>query len=247
MKLTWSEIEAVVKAAKSNVLIFGPPSLGKSFLAQALGGYAVTIHDGTAADELRGHWVPQKDGFAWHDGLAIRAWREGVPFIVNEIDKGSDEVKSILHVIADNPETAKLSLPTNETLTPKVGFKVVATMNGKPEDLPDAVRSRFPIQLFVDEPHPGAIAKLPQELREIARRMATAFDDERKIPLRSWYAFVELSASVGQELALKAVFGDRSDEMLDALTLDRSKVGRVSVPAPRDDDDSDYGDRDDDR
>jgi MoxR-like ATPase len=223
MRVNWSEIEKIVQVAKSNVILLGGPSLGKSYVAQNLGGYAITIHEGTAADEIRGHFVPQEGGFAWHDGIGMKGWREGVPLVVNEIDKGSDEVKSILHVIADNPETAKITLPTNETLRPKAGFRIIATMNGNLDDLPDALRSRFPIRLLVDEPHPNAVRKLPEDLRDAAFRTATARDVDRRILLRTWYAYAELRDLIGGELALKAVFGERYEEVYDALTLSGGK------------------------
>jgi hypothetical protein len=236
--MTWEEIDRLLDAPiRSHVLLFGRPSTGKSYAGQRLGGYAITIHDGTPADEIRGHFVPNGNAFSWHDGVALRAWREGVPLIINEIDKGSDEVKSILHVICDNPETAKLTLPTGETVRPHSGFRCVATMNGQPEDLAEALRSRFPIRLQVDEPHPKALQKLPADLRDMARNMAMTPDEDRVIPLRAWYAFVELQDALGHDMALKAIFANRYEELRDAMKLAKVAIGRVEpveepVPPP---------------
>lgn len=225
MKLTWAEIESVVAVGKSNVLISGGPSTGKSFMGQKYSRYAITANQGMSGDEIRGHFVPEKGGFVWHDGIGLRAWREGVNLTVNELPSASDELMSMLYVFSDNPETAQLTLPTGETVRPKDGYKMIATMNGDPMDgrIPEALLTRFPIRIEVNEPHPDALAKIPQQYREYARSMACC-EPERAIALRSWYAFVDLADKLGQEIALKSVFGERYDEILDALTL--NKYGR---------------------
>ena len=44
-------------------------------------------------------------------------------------------------------------------------------MNGDADtDLPDALRSRFPVRFRIEEVHPQAIARLPKDLQSIAKR-----------------------------------------------------------------------------
>ncbi len=226
----WELIEAIVGTSR-RCLLYGPPGTGKTHIAThhkvnpGKGLYVVTVTEETGAAELRGHYIPEGDRFVWKDGPAISAWREGARLVINEINRASSDCLTFLYALLDDPDFAKLTLPTGETVTPAEGFEVIATMNGVPDDLPEALRDRFPVTVEVTEVHPAAVENLPEDLRELA--LATAnLSGPRRISIRSWMEFASLRAALhkegiptdeAQRMAGKAIFGDRSKEVLRAL------------------------------
>lgn len=220
----WGMVDAVLGVART-ALLYGPPGTGKTFAAHGRDAdrtvYSVTITPDTPAAELRGHYVPVGGSFEWRDGPAVRAWREGARLVLNEIDHaGGDAVAFLLNCL-DSPATARLTLPTGETVRPADGFQAVATMNGSPEhDLLPALRDRFPVAVAIEEPHPAAIESLPADLQDAARGTVCASEPERRITLRAWLAFAAHRRELGPEVAAMAVFGpDRFRDVLASLTI----------------------------
>ena len=229
----WEVAEAIM-GVSPRVLLRGKPGTGKTYHAvhSALRPdqkvYTITMTEETPAAELRGHYVPNGDTFIWADGPAVMAWREGARLVINEIDRSSDDVWSLMYAILDDPDFAELTLPTGEKVRPKEGFQVIATMNGEPEDLPDALQDRLPVDIEITDVNPDAIARLPEDLREPARNTALAKTDERGISIRMWLEFASLREKLpiklgdeekGIEIAATAVFGDNALDALNALTL----------------------------
>jgi hypothetical protein len=223
----WEKFDLVVPLWPY-LLLWGPPGTGKSFqaaLAHLEPGQeacVITLTDETPGAELRGHYVPSGDEFVWRDGHAIRAWRSGTRLVLNEIDRAGIDAMVLLHAVLDDLEVARLTLPTGETVRPAPGYSVIATMNGKPSDLPAALRDRFPVVLEIDRVHPGALACLPPSLRDVAVKTVVAAGD-RAISVRAWIAFARLSETLGEELAAEIVFGKRAGDVLDALKIARSR------------------------
>jgi len=87
------------------------------------------------------------------------------------------------------------------------------------DELPIALKDRFPIAIRIDRPHPAALEKLSVDLRDYATRMADAGD--RRVSLRSFYAFDKLRVSLGEDKAAKMVFGRRASGIIDAIRIDR--------------------------
>ena len=85
-------------------------------------------------------------------------------------------------------------------------------------ELPAALTDRFPVAIRIDEPHPHALRRLPSDLREYARRAADIGD--RRISLRSFYAFNTLRCRLGDERAARIVFRDQAEGVLDAIRID---------------------------
>lgn len=181
--------------------------------------YAITITPEMPAAELRGHYVPADGKFIWRDGPAISAWRNGGRLVINEIDHATGDVLSFLHNLLDDPESARMTLPTGETVRPKEGFQVIATMNGVPADLPEAMRSRFPVTIEITNPNPDAIAALPEDLRNLALGSTVNPDEKLRINIRSWFEYARLRVKMTEEKAAKAVFGSRADEVLKSVKL----------------------------
>ncbi len=220
----WDLVASVIRHSRST-LLYGPPGTGKSHAAHTadLDGrplFSLTMTPDTPMAELRGHYVPVGNEFKWQDGPAIRAWREGGRLVINEIDHAGGDSLSFLLACLDSPQTACLTLPTGELVRPAAGFQAVATMNGDPdEDLPTALRDRFPVAIEIKEAHPAGIAMLPHDLQAAARGSVVASDPSRRLTLRAWLAFASLRASIGAEAAAQAVFRSRAGDVLDALRI----------------------------
>jgi MoxR-like ATPase len=223
----WEIVGAVVRYSRT-LLLHGVPGTGKTFAGQhaALDGRGlvnVTLTPDTPAAELRGHYIPVGGEFRWTDGPVIKAWREGARLVINEIDHAGGDALSFLLAALDTPATAAITLPTGETVRPAPGFQCVGTMNGDPEqDLPAALRDRFPACMEIDKPHPDAITALPADLQDAARGTVCAESAERRITLRAWLAFGSMRGVVGEEVAAAIHFGrDRAADILQALRIGR--------------------------
>lgn len=221
---SWKLIAAVtVAGGAKKSLLYGPPGTGKTTAACRVGDpsevYKVTLHEEMSAAELIGHFIPDGQEFKWHDGIAIKAWKNGARLVLDEIDRASGDVLTILYAVLDDPDVARLTLATGQTVKPQEGFTCIATMNGHPNDLPDALRDRFEVVIQVPDPHPGAIEALPQDLQVAARNTVNQTDPARSATMRQWQSFGKLRAAVGEEDAAQAVFGKRAEEVLDGLRI----------------------------
>jgi MoxR-like ATPase len=228
-KTNWELSKLLLKHSR-RILKYGPPSTGKSHIAihEPHTGpiYNVTITDEMPSAELRGHYIPKGGEFIWQDGPALRAWRDGGRLVINELDKANGDILSFLLAYLDDNGTAVMTLPTGETVRPHPQFQAVATMNGRPDDLPEALQTRFPVRIEVLDPNPAAIASLPEDLQEAARGSCINPDPQLRITLRSWFEFAFLRGRIGKAYAAEAVFGTRAADVLAGLTL-------ASAPVPR--------------
>ena len=222
-RVDWPLVERVLSTKLiRSVYLYGPPGIGKTYSAYHKGRtedgvYACTLTEETPALELRGTWLPNAEGLVWHDGPVARAMREGARLVLNEISHASDDVLAFLYPVIESPETARVTLPTNETLTPSPGFSVVVTDNLPPDDLPPALQDRFETILEVTEPHPEALSRLSPDLREAARR-SFALEADRRVSLRAWLMLERLRPEFGLEEACIIVFGaERGSQIHDAL------------------------------
>jgi MoxR-like ATPase len=224
-QVDWALVErALACELLGRIYLYGPPGIGKTFVAYHSGRiqrdvYAVTLTPETPAAELRGTYLPRGDELAWHDGPAIRALKVGARLVLNELSHASDDALAFLHPLLESPETARLTLPTGETLTPAPGFHVVVTDNCAPDGLPAALQDRFDALLGVSEPHPDAFARLSPALREPARR-SFSLGEDRRVSVRAWLTLDAVRGELGLRDACTVVFGaERGSQIFDALSL----------------------------
>jgi MoxR-like ATPase len=229
--LTWPEIEAVACGAYRS-LFYGPPGTGKSTLAYTVSErlglplYNITLTDETPAAELRGHFVPTGERWDFMKGPAARGYVEGALVLLDEIDKASQDCLDFLHGFLNDQRLARITLPTGEIIQAKEGFKVIATMNGDYEDLRPSMQDRFQIAIEVTEPHPAAIAALPDDLQGAAMNIESYDNIQRPSTIRRWAALAALRElpDIGMEVAAKAIFAHRASEFMDAVKMREDDV-----------------------
>lgn len=227
----WRDLADVLAAGISRVLVYGPPGTGKTFAALRHGVRHDVVErlvctEDLTSGEITGTWMPTKEGhFEWREGPAIRAWRgsdgSGSRLVLDEVDRASGDALSTLLAITDSPESARWRNPeTLEWVRPGPLFSAIMTSNIEDlDDIPRALRDRFPVSIRVDRPHPAAVARLSSDLRGAALSGSLG-PNERRVSLRSFYAFDELRRRYGPARAAQLVFGEGlATSVLDALTI----------------------------
>ncbi len=224
-KTCWELAEQVIGNA-DRVLLYGVPGTGKSYQATLYNlqdkqeVVSTTLTEDGSAMELRGHFIPNDNGsMSWLHGTAINAWLKGARFVVNEIDHASSDVLTFLYSILDDKEFAGMTLPNREQdfVKPKKDFNVVATMNGQPDTLPDALADRFPIKINIDKIHPSALESLGKRLKAIYLDT-----DGRNLSIRKWIELKKLMDSEADDVtAIQILFPDEDEQytVLSALNL----------------------------
>lgn len=233
----WQDFIDALDAGIDRLVLFGPSGTGKTFAALREGVGSEGAHrivcteDMTSAD-VTGCWMPTAAGqFEWLDGAAVRAWRgdgrRGGRLVLDEADRAAGDVLALLLAVCDTEGSARFDHPaTGEALTPLPGFTVVMTTNlERPEELPAALRDRFPVAIEIDAPHPDAVELLPEDLRDAAVAVGAA-PSPRRVSLRAFYAYARLRESVEPERAARLAFGAaRGQEIADALAIDGAESG----------------------
>ena len=227
----WRDVADVVDAGIRRVLLYGPPGTGKTYAALKLGVTAgiserLVCTEDLTTGEITGTWMPSGAGrWEWREGPAIRAWSgnmgRGGRLVVDEVDRASGDALSTLLAITDSAESARWRNPeTGQWVRPGPEFSVVMTTNIEElEDIPAALRDRFPVAIRIDRPHPHAVATLSDDLRNAALNGSIG-DAERRVSLRSFYAFDQLREALGAERAARILFGDlNASAILDALAI----------------------------
>ena len=222
--LTEWQLAETVMPHVHRMLLVGPPATGKTHLAQHHGVkgrsvYSVTLTPDMSVADLIGCYTLHKGEMKWSDGPAIMAWRDGGRLNINEIDRGSAETESILYALLDDMSVARLTLPNGETVTPHPAFQAICTSNvqGK-QALPEALLSRLPVQIQINDIHPKALETLDADLRPLAIRTNAASENER-VSFRSWLTFQHLRRQCGADVALQAIFGNRAKDFAAAVSI----------------------------
>jgi MoxR-like ATPase len=226
----WRDFADVMSAGLTRVLLYGPPGTGKTFAALHFGVGDTTVErlvctEDLTSGEITGTWMPSgRNGFEWREGPAIRAWRgrggEGGRLVLDEVDRASGDALATLLAMTDSSASARWRNPDSlEWMQPGPEFSVVMTSNiDDLDDIPLALRDRFPVSIRVDQPHPSALASLSGDLRGPAL-MGSLGAEERRISLRRFYAFDQLRRHHGADRAAQLVFGNVAQGVLDALHI----------------------------
>lgn len=210
----WEVYEKLLEVKRRTIYIWGRPGIGKTWLSYHHGipesqeMCAITLTDETPASELRGHYLLDGKGqMVWHHGPFTMAMVNGWRLVINEIGQGNDDVQGILGPFLEDPSTARITLPSGETVVPAEGFHIIATDNFAPDKLPERLKDRFQVQLKLDAPHPAALADLPPEFW-IAAIKPVDNDEFGAISVRQWNALVVNDADFGFRLGCELTWGE---------------------------------------
>lgn len=180
---------------RHSVLLLGPTSTGKSFLIRWLAdilGYrhlSYAINPYTSKFELIGGIKPDREGrFVWQDGIFLKAAREGMWLVLEEINLASSEVVEILN---DYLITGKIAYSANgeqKEMYPHPDFRLFATGNptsySQRQRLSEVFLTRFKIhyqnELSEDELSQilGALFQIPSALTLPIARFHTTLQNQ---------------------------------------------------------------------
>ena len=210
----WQDIQGTMMSSVGRIILSGEPGIGKSYAALNFGLQEgeevdrIVCHEEMTVSAIEGMFMPNEKGtYTYHDGPATRAWRYGRRLLIDEVNRASGDVLSLLLAYTDTDASAKHILPTGERISPQPGFNVVMTTNLVDlTELDPALYDRFPVKVSVTEPHPSALLSLPENLRTIARELVSG-SEGRRVSLRGFLAYVQLSEVFEVAKAAELAFG----------------------------------------
>ena len=228
----YQDLEDVLNTGVDRVILYGPPGTGKTFSGLTLGVDSevgserlICSEDMTNADVSGAVMPNEKGGFEFNFGAALRAWLgngvKGSRLVIDEIDKAGGDVFATLLAFLDSVASASFSHPfTGEKYRPLPGFSAIMTTNIEdPDELPMALKDRFPVAIKIDAPHPAALMELPVELRQLAATIVAGRPGQRA-SLRAFYAFETLhQGGMHVERAARMTFGHMADDILSAVSI----------------------------
>lgn len=165
----WWDVLAHSMQHLSRALLIGPPGTGKSTTALKTCNinYRVTMTESTTREDLIGMFHLIAGETKWVDGPIVQAMRAGEPVLIDEIDRYSQEVASMLYSVLD--DAPHVDLPNGEIVHAKPGYKVLMTSNETPDMLPAAIFDRIEGFFIATTPHEDAIKHLTQTDAEVVR------------------------------------------------------------------------------
>jgi hypothetical protein len=238
----YDTLKAICEASKGEylrILLIGPPGTGKSKTSMLLAEtpYRVTMTEGMGVEDLIGMFQLIKGETVWVDGPVVRAMREGVRVLFDEIDHHATEVGSVLYAFLD--DKPEIMLPTGERVEALPGYGVIATTNSNVTSLPEAIFDRFEAIMQAIAPHPDALAIFEEDSQRTAvenhfKNMSSdQWQWSGKPTLRRMRAYAKLAAFIGSLNAANCAFGSAGKEMLSVLTTSArtSTTSRKGAPS----------------
>ena len=171
-----------------SIIFYGPVGTGKSTLARRIAESVWTAHRGTpptesdtpyyvtdCARDMPSNKVVErpelKDGnLTYVPGVGIRAMREGVALIVEEIDQSSEAAQTqfarfFLRGLADDT-----NLDDGTRIKPTPGYFALGTMNGPLADLQEKLADKA-AAYYLDFPSTEMLAALPPAMQRLCLRL----------------------------------------------------------------------------
>ena len=227
---SWETIDLALQHVE-RVLLVGRPGTGKTSTAIAklremnYATYTMSLTEGDFSQSIFGRdKLDGKGGMYFEPSkaiLAIKAAEKGhkSALVLNEINRASLEVLSALYPICDVGPGTEVMLPNGEILKISPNFRVVATMNGNIDELPEGLRGRFPVCFNVVEASPIVLRGLPPELIRLATSPTPA---DKGAGVRTWHAFHALSQKLSAEKAALIIWGNGFQSVLDSIKVART-------------------------
>lgn len=229
----WPKVLAIVNALPEpprRQLLWGPKGTGKTTYSLSLSPESerITIAKGMFQDALYGMFLMKEGSTYWADGPASRAARKGVPLVLDEIHKYGDEITPALNAILDDKPVCSLNLGSGESLKPAEGYRVIATMNGTPDQLDETTLDRFDVVIRCGTPHDGILRRLsPESAAYIVNKMANEPEPETYTPDQSnrrFLAFENLRRQgLSDEFAAELCFGEGQGKVVLMAMIDAQR------------------------
>ena len=234
-KMKWWDILADLEHS-SRIMLVGPPGTGKSRTSvevsqkRSTGSrnvYRLTMTEGSGVEDLLGMFHLKKGETVWVDGPAVKALRQGATLIIDEVDRYSPEVCSLLYALLD--DNPAVTLPTGEHVEAAEGYRVICTSNQAISVLPEPIMDRIEAVLIANVPHPDALQGLEKPeaaaVENYYRGVTAAEWNWNGSPtVRRMRAFNKLTkglkndAKADRDVVAGVVFGQSGKEVLSALT-----------------------------
>lgn len=250
--LQWSELHTLMKTLQSrdiHLYLYGIPGTGKSHFAGMVANYwgvgIQRLHgtEDTFDAEMAGHYAPVDSNggyqkFEWINRPGLRAWIEGCIFVIEDIHKLTGSARDVLLGLADDRQEASWTLPDGSKITPHDDFQIIATSNGTPDDLDDALRDRlFPIH--IQYPHPGALMVLRALDESLATFVYNSYvAGSNQMTFREAVRIARLAKDLNRSDVIKLAYPNRASDLingLEALESARDDNGEEDVEDEEDD------------
>jgi MoxR-like ATPase len=223
----WWDVLAHSLRHLNRVILIGPPGTGKSTTAMQTAriNFRVTMTESTTREDLIGMFHLIQGETKWIDGPVVQAMRLGQPVLIDEIDRYSQEVASMLYSILD--DKPHVDLPTGEIVHAKPGYKVVMTSNEPPEMLPAAIFDRIEGIFIASVPHEDAINHLTAVDQQVVRNyyLGQSKPVVKTVPtVRRMRAFHVLKSNGMEDWAAEIVFSGSAKEIESAIANTHSTV-----------------------
>lgn len=221
----WQDLADLFAADIDRALLYGAPGTGKTYAGLTMKpttqrAYRLICTDEMTTANIEGLWQPNGDKFTYKEGLAVKAWRDGARLVIDEINRANGDVMSLLLAFTDTAASSSWQNDeTGEIVTPAPGYSVVMTMNGEPDDLEPALLDRFTARVKITEPHPDAIAALPDYLQNAARTLGQLDDPSERASVRAFQTVAQLAEKYGLPRALQLALPNHADALADALAV----------------------------
>lgn len=203
------------------VLFIGETGTGKTSLVRHLaaitknGFMRVNHNGGTTVEDIVGRYLIDANGTKWVDGALIKAMKEGLWYLADEINAASAEINFVYHALLDDDAKVTLVEKDHEIVRPHPNFRFFGAMNPPTDyagtkELNRALLSRFAV-IKVDYPSPDietgilvsrtGISKEDAEmLVEMAGKIRVAYQQEK-------FRYVLSTRDLLQWAQLKNVYG----------------------------------------
>lgn len=226
----WEKADFALGQGVNRVLMYGMPGTGKTYYSMNYHTnnkptYKLVCTQDMTEAKVTGQFLPttNEQGHlvtTFVEGPAVKAWRTGGRLVVDEINRASGDVESLLMAFLDTDSSSSWEHPvTGEIVKPQEGFSVIATMNGLPEDLTLAIQDRLVVQLEINEPHPDAIEALPVYLREMAQSLCSRTTSDR-YSLRNFVEFAKAYENSGDlNLSAQVCLPRIAEAVIDAVSI----------------------------
>jgi len=208
-------------------LLYGPPGTGKTTLAlmQMARCEKITLTQGMFPDALTGKFLLRNGSTDWIYAAGSRASKSGVVLVLDEIHKAGVELDSTLQSFMDDPTIARIELDNGETIIPASGYKVIATMNGSPDQLGEAVLDRFDVIIRANTPAPESLKKMRPDCAIFIQNLMLNEPDTdnftRKVTARTMHTFTALTSRdlqgdkvLPDETAARLVWGENQSDVI---------------------------------